>query len=299
MENCPPRPFFAHHTEQHPRRRTRSACFARIMAKAGKAPRLGILPPNNRTMKLYVGIDVSKDTLDVCIIDEQDKTVSDFKVRNEKSGFASIHKTIKCLSKGDAVRVCLESTGSYSFDVAHYLSRELSVSVANPLKVNRYAQAITRCKTDKVDARVIALYCRYVPFVPWNAPSAQAFELRSIMRQVAHLKKEITALRNRSHAANASCSGTSRVVNASCLKIIRSLSAECRLLAAKARELLRGDELLNRRYQQLRTIKGIADTSALAILSEIALFPEDISTAQAVALAGLDPRAGLCRREPR
>ena len=240
-------------------------------------------------MKLYVGIDVSKDTLDVCFLDETDKCVKELKVKNEKSGHLTIQREIKRLAKGDAVQVCLESTGSYSFDVASYLAKEVPVSVVNPLKVNRYAQAIARCKTDKVDARVIALYAHHIPFVPWKAPSPEAFEFRSLMRQVAYLKKQIAALRNRRHAAGASEVCGSRTVKSSCAKVITCLQREIESLVVKARAIAFANKEIRERCTLILTIKGIGEASAMAIVADLALFSSDITTRQAVALAGLDP----------
>ncbi len=110
---------------------------------------------------VWIGIDVSKDTLDVCLLratgKEKHKQFS-----NDASGHAKLLRWVQHLAAAEMSHYCLESTGSYSTAVAHFLAEaEQRVSIVNPARIKYagLAQGVGN-KTDKADARLIADYCR-------------------------------------------------------------------------------------------------------------------------------------------
>jgi len=103
---------------------------------------------------MIIGIDCSKDTLDVAQAIEK-KAGYIGKFTNDKAGFEKIYEQVKQSSL-----VVMEASGPYYMPVAYYLHEKgLSVSVVNPLVIKRYCQMkLTRTKTDKKDAVMIAMY---------------------------------------------------------------------------------------------------------------------------------------------
>lgn len=111
---------------------------------------------------IFVGIDVSKDKHDCFIIDSDGVILCDvFTISNTKDGFDHLLRTINtCTSTtGDIVKVGLEATGHYSYNILGFLlDNGLTTFVINPLHTNLYRKSLSlrKTKTDKVDARTIA-----------------------------------------------------------------------------------------------------------------------------------------------
>lgn len=193
---------------------------------------------------------------------------------------------------GKRVRVVLEATGLYGMDVALLLSaaESVEVMVANPRAVRDFARAMMRrSKTDPLDARVLWEFAVRMPFSAWQRPSENRLALWAIARRLKTLTELCVAEKNRLHAA-----GISSVTPASVRRdIARNLQSQQRAmkqLRQQARKHLAAEAELQQQYQLLLTVRGIAENSAIQILGELAMLPEDRDVRQWVAYAGLDPR---------
>lgn len=103
--------------------------------------------------QFFVGIDVSKHTLDVCVL----PTGEVFQVSNDTAGIAELLTRLRPLSPE---RVVMEATGGYETEAAVtlFLAR-FKVCVVNPLQVRNFAKADGQfAKTDRIDAAVIAKF---------------------------------------------------------------------------------------------------------------------------------------------
>lgn len=104
------------------------------------------------TDSIYVGIDVSKASLDVCIgVQAQTTTLS-----NDPQGHAALAQQLKGLSSVGLI--VLEATGGYEFACAAALQAQgLPVAVINPRQARDFARAMGRlAKTDRIDAQGLA-----------------------------------------------------------------------------------------------------------------------------------------------
>lgn len=251
------------------------------------------------TATVFCGIDVSAHSLSVALI-EADHAVT----QNEFPNSASGHKALlNWLAKHNAkVRVSLEATGIYSLDLALALDAEprIELAVLNPKLVNRFAQTLRRSKTDAADALVLAEYSQRMPFTVWQRPGVEHLRLRSIGRYIESLVVDLTEVKNRLHTA-ASTSTTPRAVVAD---LKQAQAAGLRRLVKMRREAMRmvqAEPLLRERFQLLVSIPGIAEISALRILSELVLLPAEMTVRQWVAHSGLDPvhqESGTSLRRP-
>ena len=107
-----------------------------------------------------VGIDVAKDKHDCFIQTAEGKVLHKaFSFANNYEGFEELYaKILSC--NDDVVRVGLEATGHYSYNLLGFLlSKELVTFVFNPLQTNQFRKSLSlrKTKTDKVDAKTIAL----------------------------------------------------------------------------------------------------------------------------------------------
>ena len=112
-------------------------------------------------MVISVGIDVSKDKHDCFIVSSEGEVLADvFTIPNNMDGFHCLLQKIQaCAAPQDKIKVGLEATGHYSYNLLGFLlDNGLATYVLNPLRTNLYRKSLSlrKTKTDRVDARTIA-----------------------------------------------------------------------------------------------------------------------------------------------
>jgi len=236
----------------------------------------------------FCGIDVSAAMLAAAVQRVDREGVEQREFANSAAGHKQLIGWL--LKRGAAVRVSLEATGIYSMDVALALERTggIEVAVLNPRTVHQFSQAVRRSKTDKADAMALAEYSLRMPFVPWRRPSPIVLELRALSRHIAALSKDHTRLSNRLHAAEGSAA-TPRCVRQDLNRSMDGLRKRILRLRKQAVAMVRQDAELLRKFQLLVAMPGIAETSAVQLLSELAGLDPEMSARQWVAHSGLDP----------
>ena len=236
------------------------------------------------------GIVVSKDVLDVAVRRDE-RRLETARFANDAAGHT---KLIRWLTKGGrTVRVVLESTGTYSLDVALALhrARAVTVMVANPRAIKQFTGALMqRSKTDLTAAVALRDFVIRMPFVAWEPPAAHVLELRGIARRIAALVVERTRERNRLHALHATAQASLIVCNDIEVNV-RHLERRIELLSAQAVALIGQQAELQTAFDLLVSVPGIAAHSAVQLLPELLVLPETMTVRQWVAHAGLDPRA--------
>ena len=110
---------------------------------------------------ICVGIDVAKDKHDCFILSSEGEVLADvFTIPNNAEGFDTLLHTIRCCTRpADKIKVGLEATGHYSYNILGFLlNKGLPTYVINPLHTNLYRKSLTlrKTKTDRIDARTIA-----------------------------------------------------------------------------------------------------------------------------------------------
>jgi transposase len=228
---------------------------------------------------VLVGIDVGSRELVVAT------PSAEWVVDNTAQGH---RRMIRKLTKGGrTARVVVESTGIYHLDLALALheSKGTEVMVANPRAVRDFGRArFQRSKTDKTDAAVLLAFAERMPFQPWCPPPPEIWELRALSRRISALTQTVARERNRLHATR------HEAVREDIEILIQELERHVETLSRQALEIVHRHEELNRRFKHLISVKGIGPTSALRLLAELCVLPDDMTPRQWVAHAGLDPR---------
>ena len=156
---------------------------------------------------IYVGIDVAKDKHD-CFITNSDGEVlfPVFTIQNNRDGFDDLFSRIQSVSPDmSKIKVGLEATGHYSYNLLGYLiDKGLPTFVINPLHTNLYRKSLSlrKTKTDKVDARTIAMMLMSdVNLKSYSDTSYHNEELKSLTRyrfdkvqERAQLKQSVSRL---------------------------------------------------------------------------------------------------------
>jgi len=163
--------------------------------------------------------------------------------------------------------------------------------VANPRAIKQFTGALMqRSKTDLTATVALREYAVRMPFTPWRPPPEEVLALRGIARRIAALIVERTRERNRLHAVQVTSNPVAVVVEDIELNI-RYLEERIAALSREAILVIRQHPALQRAFDQLTSVPGIAARSAVQLLPELLVLPEGMTVRQWVAHAGLDPRA--------
>ena len=157
---------------------------------------------------ICVGIDVAKDKHDCFIINSEEVLAEVFTIPNNRDGFETLLQRIRsCTSTSDKIKVGLEATGHYSYNILGFLlDNGLNTFVINLLHTNLYRKSLSlrKTKTDRVDARTIAtMLMSDVDLKSYTDTAYHNEELKSLTRyrfnkvqQRAKLKQSVARLVN-------------------------------------------------------------------------------------------------------
>lgn len=156
---------------------------------------------------ICVGIDVAKDKHDCIILNSEGKILAGaFTFPNNAEGFDTLlHKIHSCENSNDKIKVGLEATGHYSYNILGFLLNQgLPTYVINPLHTNlfRKSMSLRKTKTDRVDAKTIAtMLMSNVDLKSYTNTAYHNEELKSLtryrfvkVRERAQLKQSVSRL---------------------------------------------------------------------------------------------------------
>jgi transposase len=231
-----------------------------------------------------LGIDVAKDKVDVCLVVEG-KAPQSGVFENTLTGHTKLRKWLG-KAKLTCLDACMEATGRYSDDLAEFLhAAGYTVSVVNPARIKGYAHSqLRRNKTDKLDAALIADFCRTQQPLAWTPPAPEWKELQALVRHLDDLQQMLTQERNRLHATPPSAR-----VRADLTAHIAFLEQQIKQVKRQMQAHLNQHPDLKQQRDLLVSIPGIADLTAAKLLAEIPDIRRFETANQLVAYAGLNP----------
>ena len=228
-----------------------------------------------------VGVDIAKHKFDVARLEAGKYKHQKFD--NTPDGFAAFILWLAAFGDNKPL-ICMEATGAYSIPLAEFLVQSgYPVAVVNPAKIKGHAKSeLSRVKTDKADAKLIARYALEKQPPVWTPPPANIRELQALLRRIEDLLEMRQMENNRLDTADAS------VVD-SIKTLIALLEKELAATRERIRNLIDNDPDLKRRRELLETIPGIAETAAAHLLVALSVHYGFTCAKQAVAFAGLNP----------
>src|SRR5688500_9263971 len=151
----------------------------------------------------YVGIDVSKDRLDVAVLGEERV----WRLDNTQTGIA---KLVQQIQEGCPELIVVEATGGYQRQVVDVLFHaRLPVAVVNPARVRQFARACgLLAKTDKLDAQVLAVFGQRVQPNPYTGKSEAEKQLSALLVRRKQLEEMLKAEQNRLRMVSSSLRGS-------------------------------------------------------------------------------------------
>jgi transposase len=231
----------------------------------------------NAMAPVYVGIDVCKAWLDVHIHPHG----HEFRVPNDTPGFKQLRLA---LGLHEVAGVVTEATGKYhraAFDVLH--AADYPVAVVNPARARWFAKAKGFDeKTDRIDARMLALMAAEIKPAVSAPVSKNMEELQELTRARQHAVDDRTALTNQLGETKG------KVLGKELKRRLTHLDGHIERLEAEIARLIAADPRLARRLAIVTSIPGVGKVAATWLIIGL---PElgTCSARAAAKLAGLAP----------
>ena len=212
------------------------------------------------TCRTLIGVDVSKDSLEVALSVDG----ATFTVRNDRRGIASL---IRKLSRLGVDLVVMEATGGYERPLWEALGAAgLPARVVNPAHVRHFARSGgIHAKTDPIDARLLVRYAEAHGIEPGPVPSGEEKALKDLVRRRRQLMKELQRERCRLER------GLEDAVQESIRRHMAYLREE---IAAMDREMDAMKERVSEVREKVRLLETIPGIGRVSATESVALLPE-------------------------
>lgn len=225
---------------------------------------------NSPQCQWVLGIDVSKDSMDACLIRQTDGQLFEQKFHNNLSGFKHLkswckEKQCEC---NEQTLCCMEHTGLYTRPLVHYLvSREVKVWLESSLQIKR-SQGLVRGKTDKVDAQRIARYANvYQKKAQVIQISSLTLEkLKDLQANRTRLMKALQSLRVSAQELQQFDPDSGKVIEKVNREAIRGLETSLDKVDEQILAYIRHDEALKQKYDLMLSVKGVGKVLAALLL---------------------------------
>jgi transposase len=205
----------------------------------------------------YVGIDVSKDRLDVAVLGEE----RGWQVDNTQAGIA---KLVHQMQKVCPELIVVEATGGYQRRVVDALFHAgFSVAVVNPARVRQFARACgLLAKTDKLDAQVLAVFGQRVQPRCYTGKSEAEKQLSALLVRRKQVEEMLKAEQNRLRTVSQSLRGSVE-------RIIAILKEEKKLLEEQIRDVMKEQKAWQEQTEILTSAPGVGPVTTATLLAEL------------------------------
>ena len=232
--------------------------------------------------QITVGVDIAKKKFDVALLMESKYKHKLF--TNDEAGFEAFIVWLLTFNLLSRPLICMEATGAYSQPLADFLvAKGYPVSVVNPAKVKAFAQSeLSRAKTDKADAKLIARYALSMQPGLWTPPPPAIRRLQALTRRIEHLLEIQQMERNRLDTADES-------ITASINSLLKTVEDEIKTIRLAINDLINDNPDLDNRRKLLESIPGIGSATIAHLLIALSSHQGFTNAKQVVAFAGLAP----------
>ena len=236
---------------------------------------------------IVVGIDVSKNTLDIAEFNGSKYKIS--KIPNTIKSISRFKSQKRLIENKDKYFFVMEATGVYSLLLTDELYKDgFKVTVINPLRIKRFAEMkMIRAKTDAQDAKTIALYGYEQPLKLYVPRSNEQQGLIRILKSIEDLENVITELSNQLKAFEIDPI-QSKLVLRVLKNRIKSIRKDIKILETELYKTLY--EIYPAEMRRLLKIKGVGNKTAAIILAFFGKFETFETAKQVVSYIGTNPK---------
>lgn len=223
--------------------------------------------------RFCVGVDVSKSTLDVAIIDEQHKEeVYHVKVSNGDDGIQEMLVWLKAKQTEFSIEhtlFCMEATGLYCYPLLQFLyQNKAAIWVENAIQIKR-SLGILRGKNDKVDALRIAQYAlKNMDRVRLWEPTRQAVDK---LKHLAALRERLVETKKRllvpvEEFRQMGNNTMVKMLEKSMRKSIKAIESDLEGIENQMKEIIDNDDQLRKLYELVTSVVGIGFVTATNLI---------------------------------
>jgi transposase len=230
----------------------------------------------NSEEKVYVGIDVGKENLDLAVLG----TPSTKQYPNNTKGIRALTRRLK---KYPIEKIVVEATGGYEHEVVTRMCKaKLPLALVNPTRVRRFAQAGGQlAKTDSLDAHVLANFGKSMNPEVWTLKTEVEEQLKQLISRRRQLVGMLTAEKNRSGTAH-------ELAQDSLKRHILWMQDELAEVEASMQEIIKAEPEYQQKMVNLLSVPGVGPVTAITLMAQL---PElgKVNRQQIAALAGVAP----------
>ena len=247
-----------------------------------------------KVLKQVLGVDVAQKELVVTlgrINEDLSKELYSYRVfRNKETGFVALLKWLKKETQENvSVQVIMEATGVYHQRFAFFLTENgVDLSIVLPNKISNYIRTLeTKTVTDKTCSEAIAQFGLERKLESWTRPNQLYKTLQQLTRERDQIVAERVVIKNQLHAEN-----TEYMPN---INSIKRLETRLKLMNKQELEIkndiqkcIDKDDSVKKTIENLQTIPGIGQLTAVTILAETNGFELIRNKKQLTSYAGFD-----------
>lgn len=246
-----------------------------------------------KNFKLVIGIDISKNTLDLCIIKDPGNRQHEFlQVCNCRKGIESIFKVLKKYEVPDSeLLFCFENTGVYGIPLCYGLqNKEITYSMVPAIEIKR-DKGLTRGKSDKTDAKDIALYAithlHKLSFT--QLPESDLMRLKLLLAERDKLVKAITLFKATKESKDFLSKELSNEIlkhNSKTISILRKQLSEIENLI---KSIIRQNEKIDKQLNLIQSVPGVGPQTAIQLIVSTRCFTAFDNWRKLACYAGVAP----------
>ena len=224
-----------------------------------------------KSYQIFVGVDVSKSKLDYCFVTDPSSGKNQFGIiaNNEKEIKGLISILIKKGIPSDQILFCLENTGVYSMPICYWLQeKHIDYWVVPSLEIKR-ASGIKRGKSDKADAKDIAMYViSHLHKLTLSVlPERNFMELRLLLSEREKIMKAISAFKATSENKDFLPKDILKSILQHNKKTLSVLQQQLAKLEKLIEKLIDEDSLLKQQFKLLQSVPGIGKQTAVNLIA--------------------------------
>lgn len=230
----------------------------------------------------FLGVDIAKKKLDVVLLNQQKPMHKVFP--NTPAGFSQLLQWLQKFNINQ-LHACMEATNTYGEALTYFLHEAgFIVSVINPAQIKAFAQSqLARNKNDKVDAKLIALFCQHFQPAAWQPTPAHVRELQACVRRLEDLLGLQQQEMNRVETAHP-CIAPAIQSN------VELLEQQIKALKQRIKKHIDNHSDLKQRRDLLDSIPGVGESTISQVLAFIGDVNRFKNAKQLAAFIGLNPK---------
>jgi transposase len=241
----------------------------------------------------FVGIDVSKETIDVSVFSEEQKKIQHRQFSNDKEGFGSMDKWLKKQERFSysLTLACMEHTGIYTRLLqAHLLNQGANVWLESSLQIKR-SLGLNRGKTDKIDSKRIAEYaCRYRDKADLQGCySKNVQKLKDLLTSRERLLKALKSIKVTIKELKRIDKEQGKLIEALNLSAIRGIKQSIKEVEETIKEVIEADSQLKEMFNLAMSIPGVGKVLTVKLLVYTHAFTKFETVRQLACYCGVVP----------